>query len=196
LIDDYQPDWFLGAHPSVFPHNQGGAPAGLSLERWAKLLLQRYPREQFAQNLGLITDLFNVIQRHLVNTHAWVQFKLQPAKAAGIASLSEDHVRAVLEAISTREFGFALHARMSSLPPAAWDLYNSVKATGGRVLGTPQSFGALRSKVMAVQPLFGHYTCSLNLCPSEMGSEWTFAMAGKEYPRDFSLEGIARQPRE
>jgi hypothetical protein len=37
---------------------------------------------------------------------------------------------------------------------------------------------------MAVQPLFGHYTCSLNLCPSELGSEWTFAMAGKKYSFD------------
>jgi hypothetical protein len=38
--------------------------------------------------------------------------------------------------------------------------------------------------VLAVHALWGHYTCSLNLCPSEIASEWTFALAGHEYKFD------------
>lgn len=52
--NDYDPAWFPAAHPSTFPHNKGACPKGLSLTQYAKILLTRYPREQFAQNVALI----------------------------------------------------------------------------------------------------------------------------------------------
>lgn len=177
----------VGSHPSMFPYNKGLPPDGMSVSRWASHLLQRCPREQFAQNPGAIADMFNSIQRQQVNTQAHVQFNMQPHKLSGISCLSEDDINVVLEAIASGAFGERLTNLMAPLPSTAWDFYNSIKAMGGRIIGTPQSFAALRSKVMAPQGVFGPYTCSLNLCPSEVGSEWTFRMAGYTY--EFDLHG-------
>ena len=181
LADDYSPQWFLDAHPSTFPWNAGGWPKGMSQDRWGQCILHRYPPSQFAQNLGLVTDMFNINQRHSVSKSAWIQFRFRQDQCADINALSESDVQSVLEAISKQEFGPNFKDRMDRLPPGAWALYNGVKAVGGRVLGTPQSYGSLRSKVIAVANFFGSYTCQLNLSPAEIGSEWTFILAGEEY---------------
>lgn len=54
VVNDYDPSWMLGAHPSAFPHNTGARPKGMSEERWAQCIIQRYPTTQFSRNLGLI----------------------------------------------------------------------------------------------------------------------------------------------
>jgi hypothetical protein len=181
LADDYDPNWMLDAHPSSFPYHTGAGPQGMSMERWAKCILHRYPPTQFAQNLGFISDLFNIIQRHSVSTSAFIQFRFRPDQTASINSLSEPDIQAVLNAITSQSFGEGLRHIMDTLPPAAWTLYNGLKAVGGRVIGSPQSFAALRSKVIACTNYYGPYTCQLNLSPAEIGSEWTFRLAGEEY---------------
>ena len=102
LVDDYDPKWMLGAHPSTFPYNTGARPEGMSEERWAQCILQRYPASQFARNLGLIADLFNVTQRHSVNKNAWIQFRFREDQQAAISALTEVEVQTVLDAIAAR----------------------------------------------------------------------------------------------
>ena len=187
LLDDHDPSWMLGSHPSSFPYNTGGCPKGMSDEYWGQCILQRYPACQFAQNLGFIADLFNIIQRRSVGKNAWIQFRFRPDQAAGISALTEPDAQTVLDAIYTQTFGENLRQIFDKLPPAAWTLYNGVKAVGGRVVGTPQSFLSLRSKVCATSNFYGAYTCQLNLSPSEMGSEWTFRLAGEKYV--FDIDG-------
>jgi hypothetical protein len=185
IINDYDPSWMLGAHPSTFPHNTGARPKGMSEERWAQCILQRYPSPQYARNLGLIADLFNVTQRHSVYKNAWIQFRFSPDQQASISDLSQEHVQAVLDAIASRSFGADLANTMKTLPPGAWTLYNGVRAVGGRVVGTPQSFMSLRSKILAANTVSGAYTCQLNLSPSELGAKWTFELAGEAYSHDY-----------
>ena len=185
IVSDYDPSWMLGAHPSAFPHNKGARPDGMSEERWAQCILLRYPASQFARNLGLIADMFNITQRHSVNKNAWIQFRFRPDQQAAISELSEKDVQAVLDAISSRSFGAELQQRLSALPPGARTLYNGVRAVGGRVVGTPQSFLSLRSKVLAANAVYGPYTCQLNLSPSELGAKWTFELAGEAYTLDY-----------
>ena len=84
--DDYDADWFCAAHPSSFPHNTGRCPKGTSLDFYCKTLLNRYPISQFAQTLPLIADSLNILQRHAVNTHAWVQFRCSPDKCNALAN--------------------------------------------------------------------------------------------------------------
>jgi hypothetical protein len=187
--DDYDSSWFLKSHPSTFPHNKGACPAGMSVELWIQTLLQRYPREQFAQNLPFNSDAFNIIQRHSVYKNAWIQFKSSPDRAAALAHLTEGDVNIVLDAITRGLFGASLNATLDTTcdPVAARTLMNGIRAVGGRVEGSPQAFLALRSKVIAPHVIFGHYTVALNLCPSELGAVWTFALAGKNYT--FDAEG-------
>ena len=184
--DDYDADWFCAAHPSSFPHNTGRCPKGTSLDFYCKTLLNRYPISQFAQNLPLIADSLNILQRHAVNTHAWVQFRCSPDKCNALANLTEADVQVCVDALRTGAFGDGLKNMLGTtcLPTAARTLYNGVKAVGGNICGTPQSFLKLRSKVLAPHIVFGHYTISMNLCPSELGSEWTFKMADAEYTFD------------
>jgi hypothetical protein len=186
LINDYDSDWILGSHPSAFPHNTGGCPKGMSEARWAQIILQRYPVRQFAQNVGLVADIFNITQRHSVQTSARVQFKCRPDQQQAVASLTEVDVQTVLDATTSQLFGAALDNSLNttSNPTAAKTLYYGMKSVGGRVVGTPQSFLSLRSKVCAAADFFGPYTVQLNLSPSETGSEWTFDLAGKSYQLD------------
>ena len=181
LLNDYDPQVIVSSHPSMFPYNKGGPPKGMSLACWAEGLLQRYPLDQFARNIGAIPDIFNRIQRQEVNTQAYVQFKMQPHKMCEVTTLNDTQVATVLDAYASCAFGERLNTMMQGLPPACWTLLNSIKAMGGRVIGTPQSFAALRSKVLAPQGIFGPYTCSINLSPSEAGFEWTFHLAGHDY---------------
>ena len=44
---DYDPGWPLLVHPTAFPHGEGQCPAGT----WVQLLLNRYPHEQFQENI-------------------------------------------------------------------------------------------------------------------------------------------------
>lgn len=184
IANDYDPMVIVGSHPSMFPFNKGGPPEGMSLTRWSCSILQRYPREQFARNVGAIPDMFNRIQRHQVNAQAHVQFNLSAHKLASFDCLDEDHVNVVMQAYASNAFGEGLKCIMAPLPPTAWDLYNALKAMAGRIIGTAQSFAALRSKVLSPHGVFGPYTCSINLCPSETGSEWTFSLAGCDYTID------------
>jgi hypothetical protein len=93
IIDDYSPVWFPGTHPSVFPHGVGTRPKGVSEERWATGVINRYPVEQFARNTGFISDLFNVTQRHQVFTNAWLAFRFNPTDQAAINQLSNIQVQ-------------------------------------------------------------------------------------------------------
>ena len=192
-LNDYDPLWLIKAHPSCFPWGTGGPPEGMSLIRWIRGTINRYPREQFAQNVGFLTDSFNIWQRHETYTHASVQLKLSPHLAAQIQHLTEDDICAVLKLLAGGSNGKDYTKAFGALPPAARVLLDGLKRTGARVLGSPQSFLSLRSKVIAGNVIFGSYTCMMNLCPSEISSEWTFRLSGKEF--NFDMFGNPANPR-
>lgn len=89
---DYDNNWAGLAHPTAFPHNRGYCPEGTSFIAWVRIIMQRYPLQQFQQNAGLATDLFNIWQRHEVYLQAHVQLKLTPYMTRDIANLTEVEV--------------------------------------------------------------------------------------------------------
>ena len=196
LINDYDSAWLVGAHPTVFPWKTGGRhkDGPLSEKKWCNLLLRRYPRKQFAQNPAFIADMFNILQRHSVNTNAAVAFRFSPSQSAKIANISEDAINGVIDLIKHRAYGNDLfnklqalgevvdsihmrgfdYSKMIDAGDGARTLYNGIQSTGGRIIGTPQSFRKLRSKVMSATTILGPYTCQLNLCPNEFIAKWVF----------------------
>ncbi len=92
-VSDYDDNWAGLAHPTAFPHNRGYCPEGTSFIAWARIIMQRYPLQQFQHNAGLATDLFNIWQRHEVYLHSYIQLKLTPFMARDIANLTEIEVR-------------------------------------------------------------------------------------------------------
>ena len=123
LVNDYSPMWFIHNHPSSFPHGVGGKPKGMSLERWVKCTLNRYPIEQFAQNICFIADSFNVIQRHSVHTHCNIQFNASEEKQADINSLNNEQVCKVVDAYGQRLYGASLKHLMDTLPKGEFYLF-------------------------------------------------------------------------
>jgi hypothetical protein len=182
--NDYDPQWPLKAHPSAFPNGTGACPKGVSFTHWMRSTMQRYPREQFAHNAGLTVDLFNIEQRHTVNTQAAVQLRLSPRMARDIARLTEGEVQQALDVVGKGFTGPRLVNAMRRLPPAGRTLLTAMKRTGAHVIGSPQAFLSLRSKVTSPWVVFGPYTVMMNLCPSETCMAWTFELAGKAYTFD------------
>jgi hypothetical protein len=190
--NDYDPMWLVYAHPTVFPHGRGQCPLGMGFDTWCRLTLQRHPVQQYAQNLGFIADMFNILQRHTVNLHSWLQLRLHPRMAAEICDLTPQDIQDVMSIAGKGLTGPALHSVMGSLPRPARTLLSGLKRAGGHVLGSPQSFLALRSKVLAPTTALGPYTCMINLNPAELGSEWTFKLAGKAYSFDAFGKPVGR----
>ena len=117
LINDYDSAWLVGAHPTVFPWKTGGRhkDGPLSEKKWCNLLLRRYPRKQFAQNPAFIADMFNILQRHSVNTNAAVAFRFSPSQSAKIANISEDAINGVIDLIKHRAYGNDLFNKLQAL---------------------------------------------------------------------------------
>jgi hypothetical protein len=54
----------------MFLYGSGTPPAGMSYDAWLSVILQRAPREQYAQQPMFVLDMFNVTQRQQVNMAA------------------------------------------------------------------------------------------------------------------------------
>lgn len=180
-VNDYDRDFFIKGHPHSFPNGVGSIPVGMSLKEYSKMILFRYPREQYAQNIGLLADLFNVGQRHDVLTNSRIQLKLAPGMSEEINKLSEDNIRKVLE-MQSSGMPFATQQKiLQTLPQAAKTLLGAMRRVGGKIIGTPGSFLSLRSKIQAAWNIFGPYTLMMNLCPYENNMIWVFELAGEPY---------------
>jgi hypothetical protein len=187
-MPDYDPRWFLNVHVASFPNGTGGPPEGMSLKQWLKVLLSRFPREQYGGNPYLVLDAFNILQRHEVNTSARVQQRLQPNDLEEIGNLTIRQYEAVLGLLARGARGSQHLSRLvQELPPGAGALVRSFKVAGGRVFGSPQSFASLRAKMMSLSFLLGPYTAFITLNPSELNADIVFDMAGRAYT--FSADG-------
>jgi len=184
IQNDYDPMWMIKTHCSSFPHGTGQCPKGMSAKEYYKALLQRYPRTQFAQNPALIIDAFNVVQRHEVNLQSHVQLGFGSNLKTSTLSLKEPELHAVLDCFGSYDASIKSQNSYKALNDAQRTVFKGLSCIGGRVIGSPQSFRSLRSKVLATHVVFGPYTTMFNLCPGEQFSEWTFALAGKEYKFD------------
>lgn len=184
-FSDYDPRWPLLVHPTSFPNGTGGCPKRMSMEEWIKLLLNRHPMEQFAQNVALHGDMFNIIQRHKVNTQTFVHMRLHPGLMEQVGSVGPSELTEALELLKAGLRGVALHVRLEKASAGAKALYKSFKVSSTRILGSPQSFQALRGKAGALWHGFGAFTGFLTLNPSEAHARAVFTMAGQDYEFDF-----------
>lgn len=181
-ISDYKPEWPLRAHPSTFPNGVGGKPDDMSFIDWARLMLSRYPLSQYANNAGFVADIFNIWQRHEINTHAGVVLKTQPYMLPHLENLTTGDIKGVLTAIG--KVGQAQAAARGELSASGATLMRALKHLGSHIIGSPQAFLSLRSKALSAWHVFGEYTIMMNLCPFEIASKWVFQLAGVEYELD------------
>ena len=192
--NDYDPMWLVHTHPNTFPHGKGGRPAGMSEADYFECIARRYPPEQFAQNLSLLANMYDIKQRHAVLTQSGVEVRMRPQLIRQLDTLTEQDVNKILMAFTSRASGSALQKSIEGISPPGRMLLRSLKHTARRVEGTPQSFLSLRSKVLCATSVFGAYTLMLNLCPYELNSPWTFTLAGRAYRFDAMGRPEGRPP--
>jgi hypothetical protein len=202
-VDD--PNVFVHCHPYSFPntwregprslqprdadgyvHRPGSRPGGMSLEAYGRLLMRRMPLKQFGENPVLMFDLFNLIQRKLVNVHAKAQMRMSPDVMEALGNLDHDTFSAVRALFRSDLNGPALQRALEKTTHAARTIFRSYKVCSSKVMGSPESFGAARSALSSVWTAFGPWTCFVNLNPSELNSAIVFELAGRKY--GFELE--------
>ena len=178
---DYDDDFFVRCHPSVFPMGTGKKPKKMGLDTYLKILVQRHPRQQHAQNVGFLFDAFDVLQRHNVNTQASVQLKLSPRMGSQLTKLTDGDLQLAISTLSKGMGSIAFYDGVKKLPHHLQVLLRGMRQAGARILGSPGSFLSFRSKVIASNAMWGSRNLMMNLCISEQDAQWTFELAGKAY---------------
>jgi hypothetical protein len=189
---DYDPAYFMQTHPCVFPHGAGARPTGMDQKVYIRTLLQRYPEAQFAGNRSFLVNAFDSMQRHKVSKEAGYLLYTNPDMARGLDGITEQEVAAALNTVGLS--GQALYSNMDALTPKSRRLLLALKLVGARVMGSPQSKMAARSKTMAGTTVFGTSTVMVNLCTSELSAQCTFEMGGRGYKFDLSGMAVGRMP--
>ena len=184
LFSDYNPYWFVLAFPHLFMHGCGAVPRGMSLDLYIQTLLMRgYP---FGTSPHFALASFNVVQRHRVNTSAWVTTNNSNRVdlRASLASASDDDIIRAAELMSSGATGWQLARRLADASDVVKALVRSFKVTAGRVMGSPHSFASLRSRTIALWHFAGQWTMSFTFNPSELNSPIMFELAGYKFGFD------------
>jgi hypothetical protein len=69
----------------------------MSFEDWSKAILNRFPREQFAQNVMMVLDMANIITRHQVNAATQVALHLSPDSIEELGDIDTDLMDKILK---------------------------------------------------------------------------------------------------
>jgi hypothetical protein len=136
-FSDYDKKWWLYCHPSTFFFDAGYCPEGMTIRTWIRILLTRYPREQYAQNVKLLLDTFDIICCHEVNTQSYVQLKVNPQSMTTIAKMQCDEVLLVKQLLLQNIQGKRLRSILETAPPAVGTLYHAFYSTSSRIQGSP-----------------------------------------------------------
>jgi len=186
---DYDPKWVPWVHLMSFPFGDGGCPHGMSFPAWCKIILNRFPREQFAQNVPMVLDMLNIQMRHQVNVGTKVSLKMSPAMMEQIGTINDETIQQVLQIlrkgpqVMAKELRkgpqvMAKELRQPSTPPAVQLLLKSMAISGARVPGTPRR---LRSETLAMWHMGGVWTTSITLNPSDLNAGVLFEVCGHGY---------------
>lgn len=161
----------------------------MSLEAWLRLLYSRFPREQFAQNVPMVLDGWNISQRHNTNTQAYVQSLIAPQVVDNLGAISAVDLARSIVLLNSNLRGSRLADALRSEAEPVRTLFKSFQSVAKRVLGSPASFRSLRSRVMSLWMAYGAYTSFITLNPSELHAQLASSLAGRPY--DFDQHGIA-----
>ena len=149
-FDSYHSLFFNLAHVISFPNGPaGGRPAGMTrIADYARCLLLRCNNHQFDENVSFILDAFNTSQRQGVSSSTYATWCASKADVAAIGKLTHVEVEGVVAALAKRA-GNAMSTALKGLSPTCLKLVRCVQWAGASVLGCPQSFRSMRSKMVS-----------------------------------------------
>ena len=177
IANDYNSSWFCLAFVSLFPFGVHGlAPPGMSVNHWGNLLLQRFPR-QFAQHNLFLYSLFDIQNRHAVNSNTTLRLKsLTHQEQQALEGATNRDLQVVISAVQTKPSVRA--TQLDELTPTQQVILRNVSTVNGRIPGTSSELGRIRSRVNSAWVVFGAFTFALNINPSEISSPIVFSLAG------------------
>ena len=176
--NDYKSEFWFGAHPTVFPWGVGGKPDGMSLEHWLRLLLNRYPRSQFAMDTGFQFDARDVMARHEVRRQASIQMTMTPDMVRAAQDLDEGQLQIAAEFVKYERRGPEWRAALAAAPPGVQAVVKSAETAGQRCLASAKHCARLRSQVVGDWHLTGPFTFAVNINPADLEHVLSLVCAG------------------
>jgi hypothetical protein len=147
IFSDYDRMWPILAHPTMFPNLTGARPDGMSHETWVGITLRR-PRNQFQRNPLFIMDMFDIVQRHQVNTKTSLYLKGNPQAERMLNGISLDETKECLEILAERATNpTRANTRLQNASAHVKEMHRSVRIAGANVIGSPQSLGKIFTSV-------------------------------------------------
>ena len=181
LASDYAPDWVRRNHLVSFPWGTGDRPEHTSEQAYAEMLLRRFPRSQFSQRLGLLHDLYDVLQRHKVNLFSNIQLRLTPGDRDTMANMTPEDVALTLKIVANKLKGAAFAAALRSASPTVHTMVRKLKLVTHHLDGSGAQMAGFRSRVNSGATFFGPYTTFINMNPAELDSAEVFHAVGRGY---------------
>ena len=184
---DYVPEWLPRTHPSTFPMNSGARPVNMPERVHGLLLLNRFPRSQGQENVHLVMDLFDMLNRHEVNRQTFISLHTKPQLLHIINSIPPPEYEGLLKFIKRPCVGKQHVEGLSTFSSAARTLYHSFKASTRFVIGTSARMSSLRSRNDSCVVMFNHTTIFLTISPYDLTFQLSFELIG--HPFDYNDDG-------
>lgn len=153
----------------------------MSWETWINCLLCRNLPTQFSCNTRFQGNMWNVIQRHNVNTQTYVTMRMDSNLVASVGQVSRQDMELVLQILQKQPKGAALKQITANASPAAQAMLKAIRLTCARIPGSPASFAHLRSCAACPWNTYGMYTAFVTLNPCPLNARIVYKMAGREY---------------
>jgi hypothetical protein len=190
IFSDYDRMWPILAHPTMFPNLTGARPHGMSHETWVDITLRR-PRDQFQRNPLFIMDMFDIVQRHQVNTKTSLYLKGNPQAERMLNEMSLDDTKECLEILAERATNpTRANTRLQNASAHVKEMHRSVRIAGANIIGSPQSLGKIRALNEASTNMNGHCTTFVTLNMESAKSSLCIKACGVDVT--FDLNGIAQ----
>jgi hypothetical protein len=104
LASDFHPAFFVKTHPMSFPHGAGAKPAGMSFNRYGRLLAKRMvgrAADRGGEDVVLLLALFNVTQRHTILAETRGRLRGRTADVERVARMSDEDYDRMYNALVT-----------------------------------------------------------------------------------------------
>lgn len=150
LFPDMDTRWPALTHPSAFPYGVGTPPPGMSYDAWLPVILQRAPRQQFAEQPMLVLDMFNITQRHEVNRAAKQVLYTNDRALEEFACLTVDELVLVVELFEKKHRGKDYTTALATAPLPVQKFLRALRQISNKVRGSPGYYSSARSQAFAL----------------------------------------------
>jgi hypothetical protein len=185
-FSEYDKRWPALTHCGMFPYGPGTPPDGMSYDAWMPIILQRAPRQQFAQQPMFVLDMFNVTQRQQVNRAARSVFQANAALLEEFSRMTHDQLVLAALLFLNKQRGKAYSDTYVQAPMVVQRFVGTMRQIGGKVRGTPAWYSSLRSQAFAAWHAVGPYTCFPTYNPSELHNASAMQLLGFDVAYDMT----------